>query len=84
VKTRKYAGPPLEKGDAVMSLIPPAALAVQAIIRDLADRKGLGNEWEQVDDDIREEIEKKWTDIVARRMASVLRYYKKEKREKKP
>lgn len=42
-----------------------ARRAVDAIVYDLAGRKGLGDEWDQIDDDIREEIIEKWTDIVA-------------------
>lgn len=38
--------------------------AVKAIIRDLAGRSGLGNEWEQIDKEIQEEIEREWQRIV--------------------
>lgn len=33
---------------------------VQRIERDLSDRKGLGDEWGQIDPEIREEIRKTW------------------------
>jgi hypothetical protein len=34
------------------------------IIKDLSDRRGLGNEWEQIDEDIQKEIHKTWADII--------------------
>ena len=34
------------------------------IIEDLSDRCGLGDEWDQIDDDIKDEIKEKWKDIV--------------------
>lgn len=33
---------------------------VKAIIRDIEDRSGIGNEWEQIDPDIQDEIRKEW------------------------
>lgn len=41
-----------------------AKLAVEAIIADLSDRRGLGQEWEQIDEDIQDEIRDQWTLIV--------------------
>ena len=38
---------------------------VLAILKDLTDRKGLGNEYEQADEDIQQEIFDTWTEIVA-------------------
>jgi len=38
---------------------------VDLIIKDLNDRRGLRHEWDQIDDDIKEEIVSVWTDIVA-------------------
>jgi hypothetical protein len=38
--------------------------AVEAIIRDLSDRRGLRQEWEQIDDDIQEEIKETWAWII--------------------
>ncbi len=34
--------------------------AVKDIINDLSDRRGLRQEWEQIDDDIKREIIKTW------------------------
>lgn len=39
---------------------------VDAIIYDLSNRKGIGNEWEWIDDEVKEEIAEKWKDIVLR------------------
>jgi hypothetical protein len=41
-----------------------ATAIVRAIIYDLSDRRGLRHEWDQIDDDIKEEIRKQWTSIV--------------------
>lgn len=41
-----------------------AELIVDDIIKDLSDRKGLDNEWSQIDLDIKEEIRKTWIEIV--------------------
>ena len=38
--------------------------AIFDIISDLTDRNGVGNEFEAIDDDIQEEIVKKWINIV--------------------
>ena len=45
-----------------------AKLAVEAIITDLSDRRGLRQEWEQIDDDILDEIRDTWTLIVRNHM----------------
>lgn len=37
---------------------------VKEIIRDLTDRRGLRQEWEEIDADIQKEIITKWTKIV--------------------
>ncbi len=37
---------------------------VYQILADFTDRRGLRQEWEQIDDDIKEEIIQKWIDIV--------------------
>ena len=41
-----------------------ASAAVARIIDDMAGRKGLGNEWEDCDDDIQDEIRKTWEGLV--------------------
>lgn len=37
---------------------------VDAIVRDLRGRKGLGDEWSAIDHDIRDEIIETWREIV--------------------
>lgn len=41
-----------------------AIVAVQKIEADLSDRRGLGQEWDQIDEDIKEEIRAKWQSII--------------------
>lgn len=43
-----------------------AAKAVDSIIEDLSDRAGLGNEWDQIDEDVQERIRAKWKAIIRR------------------
>ena len=43
-----------------------AAKCVEVIERDLSGRKGLGNEWEQIDDETRDEIRERWRTIIQR------------------
>lgn len=38
---------------------------VKAIERDFTDRRGLRQEWEQIDDDVKKDIRKTWRTIVA-------------------
>lgn len=38
--------------------------AVDAIVNDLLDRKGLSDEWDQIDEDIQEEIKKMWAHLI--------------------
>lgn len=37
---------------------------VEEIIGDLTDRRGLRQEWEQIDTDIQESIKQAWVDII--------------------
>jgi trans-2-enoyl-CoA reductase len=37
---------------------------VEEIIKDLSDRRGLRQEWNQIDEDIQEEIRETWVGIV--------------------
>lgn len=46
-----------------------ARKAVDAIIYDLSDRRGLRQEWEGIDEDIREDIRAEWTRLVAKAFA---------------
>jgi hypothetical protein len=41
-----------------------SAKAVEDIIKDLTDRRGLRQAWEEIDDEIKTEIINKWVDIV--------------------
>jgi len=43
---------------------------VEALIADLTDRRGLRHEWDQIDADIREQIEDEWTRIVSDGMSA--------------
>lgn len=36
---------------------------VSAIVSDLTGRKGLGDEWDQIDPDIVDEIQSKWVEL---------------------
>jgi hypothetical protein len=45
-----------------------AKIAVEGIIKDLTNRRGLRQEWEQIDEDIQEEIKDQWTLIVLNAM----------------
>ena len=38
--------------------------AVEQIVADLSDRKGLSGQWDQIDDDIKEGIYKTWERII--------------------
>ena len=37
---------------------------INLIIKDIKDRKGVGDEFQQIDDDIIEEIKQTWKDII--------------------
>ena len=41
-----------------------AKKAVNAIIYDLSDRKGLGDEWDQIDSDTLKEIKDEWAKMI--------------------
>lgn len=41
-----------------------ADYAVKQIIDDLTNRRGLGHEWDAIDDDIQAEIKARWTEII--------------------
>lgn len=45
-------------------MIRKAGKAVEDIIKDLVDRRGLRQAWEEVDDEVKTEIINKWSDIV--------------------
>jgi hypothetical protein len=42
--------------------------AVDAIILDLSDRRGLKQEWDQIDDDIQQEIKETWAGLINREL----------------
>ena len=37
---------------------------IDEIIKDLRDRSGLGNEWDNIDEEIQQEIKKDWLEIL--------------------
>jgi len=39
-------------------------VCVESIISDLSGRGGLGGIWDDIDDDVQEEIRESWTDIL--------------------
>lgn len=47
-----------------------ATIAVQQIVADLSDRRGLRQAWESIDDDIRDEIREGWVATIARAIES--------------
>lgn len=47
-----------------------ATTVVNNIVEDLLDRSGLGDEWENIDDDIKEEIKKEWVKICIKDMSN--------------
>lgn len=51
-------------GHPIDVLAPPVAQAVEAIIADLTDRRGLRHEWEQIDSDVQDEIRYVWGIII--------------------
>jgi len=53
-----------------VSNIDKAEKIVAALIKDLSDRRGLRHEWEQIDDDIQEEIRNTWVAIVLSKLAA--------------
>ncbi len=50
----------------------PASVIVSCIAADISDRAGIGDEWGQIDDDVKGEIMSEWTEI-ARRCISITR-----------
>ena len=49
-----------------------AALAVEGIIEDLSDRRGLRHEWDAIDEDVQQEIRDAWTTIVEARISAAV------------
>lgn len=43
---------------------PKAARVVERIVEDLMGRAGLGNVWNEIDEELQQEIEKSWAKIV--------------------
>lgn len=42
---------------------------VKAILADMTDRRGLRQEWEQIDEDIQAEIKTTWTELVEKELS---------------
>jgi len=54
-----------------MKDLPEKAIkAVNAIVEDITDRRGLGNEWEAIDEDTQGEIITAWVAIIVREIGS--------------
>ena len=51
-------------GHPIDALAPSTARIVEAIIADLSDRRGLRQEWEQIDSDVQDEIRYVWGIII--------------------
>lgn len=49
-----------------------AAEVIRLILRDLTDRRGLRQEWEQIDDEIQAEIISSWEKLVASQVDHVI------------
>ena len=47
-----------------MSLLGIATRAVEAIVHDLSDRRGLKSEWRQIDEETQADIKAKWRTII--------------------
>jgi hypothetical protein len=43
---------------------------VAAIEYDLSDRRGLGQEWDRIDDDVRREIRRTWAKIIREKLSN--------------
>lgn len=46
-----------------------AARIVRAIVKDFTDRRGLRQQWDEIDDDVQAEILAKWQELVAKELA---------------
>lgn len=53
----------LEKYNADEKLTKSEQIAIN-IMEDISDRRGLGNEWDQIDDSIKEEIINGWVEMI--------------------
>lgn len=51
------------------AILAGAQRALEAIVVDLEDRHGLGDEWSQIDDDVLGEIKNVWLDIIRHEIA---------------
>jgi hypothetical protein len=52
-----------------MTIEERARQAVDEIITDLSDRRGLKREWAQIDADVQEEICQTWAELIAKAMS---------------
>jgi hypothetical protein len=57
-------------GEPLGLINPPIELAVEAIIADICDRRGLKNEWYGIDADVQGEIKHVWGIIIEDALAS--------------
>ena len=47
--------------------------SVTALVSDRSDRKGLSDEWDQIDDDIKKEVIDEWQECFARAIRAAIR-----------
>jgi len=47
-----------------------ATRCVDNILKDMTDRRGLRQEWDNIDEDIQEEIKEEWRQIIIRELKS--------------
>lgn len=50
----------------------PAVQIVRDIIHDLRDRRGLRQEWDEIDNEVHQEIEVEWASIVRKHLARTI------------
>ncbi len=62
---KAYSWLPDHTRNAVMSR---SQNVLDAIIGDLTDRRGLENEWDLIDDDVKQEIKNTWLEIIYQAM----------------
>lgn len=47
-----------------MNLRDKANYVIERIIEDIIDRRGLGDAWEEIDADVKDEITRSWSDLI--------------------
>lgn len=57
-------------GSVTSGEVKAVAEAVERIISDITDRRGLGDAWEEIDEKTQREISRTWTGIVVSRLTA--------------